>query len=107
MSYQSDLSSTADTLDVREIIERVEELEGEQDAFEQDDEGEPNGKSLADENPDEAAELATLSSLLSDLKGRGGDEQWRGDWYPITLIHEHYFEEAMEEMVKDLSLIHI
>ena len=53
-----------------------------------------------DESED-ANELATLESLLSDLCGNGGDERWEGDWYPVTLIHENYFEESMDEMVAD------
>lgn len=35
------------------------------------------------------------------MKGNGGDEQWEGDWYPVTLIRESYFEDAMDEMIED------
>jgi len=77
---------TADQiLDVRDIIARVEDLrEG------QDDE-------------DERAELAKLEELLASLKGYGGDEKWEGSWYPLTLIRDDYFADAMEELVKDIG----
>lgn len=50
---------------------------------------------------DEIEELQTLENLLEELKGYGGDEQWEGNWYPVTLIRDSYFEEAMDEMVAD------
>ena len=50
---------------------------------------------------DETEELQTLEKLLEELKGYGGDEQWLGDWYPVTLIRDSYFEESMDEMVAD------
>jgi hypothetical protein len=52
---------------------------------------------------DEAEELATLEGLLSELAGYGGDEQWEGDWYPVTLIRDSYFTEAMRELVSDIG----
>ncbi len=90
----ADISSNEDVLDVRDIIARVEELEGEQ---------EDGGEAWAEENQDDAAELATLSSLLSDLKGYGEDEQWRGAWYPITLIRDDYFEDYARDLVQDIG----
>lgn len=33
--------------------------------------------------------------------GYGGDHQWEGDWYPVTLIKESYFEEYMDDMLED------
>lgn len=47
--------------------------------------------------------MAALESLLDDLRGCGGDKQWRADWYPVTLIHEDYFTEAMRELVEDIG----
>lgn len=52
---------------------------------------------------DETAEHATLQELLSELCGNGEDEQWRGDWYPITLIRDSYFEQAMDELLEDIG----
>ena len=93
-------------IDIRDIIDRIEELEGEQESFVI---GAPDGTETpapdqwADENPDDATELATKSSLMSDLAGYGGDEQWRGDWYPITLIPEDEFTDYCKELVEDIG----
>lgn len=77
-----------DIIDVRDIIERIAELEGE-------------CEDLTEWNEENAEELQTLQDLMEDLKGNGGDEQWNGDWYPATLIRESYFEEYMDEMIAD------
>ena len=37
----------------------------------------------------------------SCLKGQGGDEQWRGDWYPVTLIRDDYFAEYAKDLIHD------
>ena len=42
-----------------------------------------------------------LAGLLDALRGNGGDEHWRGDWYPITLIREDYFAEYARDLVDD------
>ena len=44
-----------------------------------------------------------MRDILDDLKGCGGDEQWRGDWYPITLIREDYFTDYCMELVQDIG----
>jgi hypothetical protein len=80
-----EFNNTDDVIDVRDIIERFEELETEQDTLE----GEEKGEFIA------------IAGLLSDLCGNGGDEQWRGDWYPVTLIRDSYFEQAMDELLDD------
>lgn len=76
-----------DIIDVRDIIERYEELEAEPDGL-----------------PD-AEERCALAALLDDLKGNGGDEQWRGDWYPVTLIRESYFTDYTRELCEDCGYI--
>ena len=81
-----------DIIDVRDIIERVEELESLKD----DHESEPDGGHWSDED---AQELQSLIAILEDLKGYGGDEQWRGDWYPVTLIRDSYFTDYAQELV--------
>lgn len=83
-----DISNRADIIDVRDIIERVEELR-DTDPVEREDE--------------EQQELETLEALLLDLKGNGGDEQWEGDWYPITLIKDSYFTEYAKELAEELT----
>lgn len=77
----------ADIIDVRDVIARVEELRESVD-----------GEVVIQ---DEYEELKLLEGLLSDLCGYGGDEQWEGDWHPVTLINEDYFEKAMYELLED------
>jgi hypothetical protein len=50
-------------------------------------------------------ELAQLRALLDELKGYGGDEQWRGDWYPVTLIDDCYFIEYTQDLLADCGTI--
>jgi hypothetical protein len=59
------------------------------------------GADWAADNAAEAAELAQLRALLDELKGYGGDEQWRGDWYPAQLIDDEYFVEYATDLVVD------
>jgi hypothetical protein len=87
-----------DIVDVRDVIARVEHLEDQVAP----DENE-NDKSTLD--PEEEEELRILHNLLDDLKGYGGDEQWRGDWYPITLIRDDYFTCYAEEYADDCGLV--
>ena len=96
----TELDLTADMLDVRDIIARFEELRDERDQSDLDpsEYGGPN-----DDWKDERAELASLEQILDELKGCGGDEQWEGDWYPVTLINESYFESAMNELLEDIG----
>lgn len=112
----------SDIIDVRDIIARVEELREElQDLIAAGTEAETNQaedsteehtddhyeavdtakKELADWKEENSDELQTLENLLSDLCGNGGDEQWEGDWYPVILIKDSYFEESMDEMIAD------
>jgi hypothetical protein len=95
-----DLDLTADYIDVRDIIARVEELREEREQSEIDPAGYGGP---ADTWAEERAELAQLESILDDLKGNGGDEQWEGDWYPVTLIRDSYFNEAMDELLEDIG----
>ena len=85
------LDLNADIIDLRDIIARFEELEKEvENLSEQEDD------SIVDE-------LATLEAILEELKGYGGDEQWRGDWYPVTLIKDDYFVDYCQDLVSDIG----
>lgn len=84
------LDLSADIIDVRDIIARVEELE-------------PDIESIGE--GDIIAEWKVLTAILADLQGMGGDEQWRGHWYPITLIRDSYFRTYAEELADDCGLI--
>lgn len=110
----ANISNSEDVLDVRDIIERVEELNATHDAL-YDAIGEAKGKDKKEaqaaydawvaEEGGEASERATLLTLLEELKGNGGDEQWQGDWYPITLIRDSYFQDYAEELANDIGAI--
>lgn len=94
------ISEYDDVIDVRDVIARVEHLEPLR---------QPGPVDLGDDNEtaqdDLFAELASLESLLSDLEGNGGDEEWRGAWYPITLIRDSYFETYAQELAEDIGAI--
>lgn len=82
-----DTDNSADTLDIRDLIERIEELRGEE---------------TGDLDEDEIAELHALESFVEEMKGYGGDHQWEGDWYPVTLIRDSYWQDYVSEMADDL-----
>jgi len=109
---ETTLDLTADIIDVRDIIDAVERLE-------EDTRGIRSGSPL---NPAQflkkyrefhypglgysdsiLEELAMLTSILNNLCNNGGDEEWRGDWYPLTLIRNSYFVAAMRELVQDIG----
>jgi len=83
----TDLDLNADTIDVRDIIARYEQLQ----------------QSLPISG--DVEEFEQLGDILEELKGQGGDEQWRGDWYPVTLISEVYFIEYAQELCQDIGAI--
>lgn len=86
-----EIDNTSDTLDVRDIIERYEELE---DLLAE--------KDTDDANDEDALEFKKLGEWLKEVEGCGGDEEWRGNWYPITLIHRDYFEDYARELASDV-----
>jgi hypothetical protein len=90
----ADINNMQDILDVRDIIARVEELREEIEAY---------AVKMDDwqQNADNVEELDQLESLLSELAGNGGDEQWEGVWYPVTLIRDSYFTEYAQEEVEE------
>lgn len=90
------LDLSADIIDVRDIIARVEELET---TLSGDD------YHTDAELTDAQNELNALQSILADLQGMGGDEQWRGDWYPITLIRDSHFRDYAEQLADDCGMI--
>lgn len=85
----TDISNTDDIIDVRDIIARVDELTPIDD-----------DQALSEEDK---LELIALENLLEALKGNGADEEWKGDWYPVTLIRDSYFETAMDELIDDIG----
>lgn len=81
-----------DIIDSRDIIARVEEIEEFKES-----------EGLI--SNDDQEELMLLSNFLEELKGNGGDEQWRGDWYPVTLVRDSYFKEYAQELAEDIGAI--
>lgn len=77
-----------DVVDMRDVTERYEELEDAEDLEE-----------------DEIVERDQFEELLNSLKGYGGDHQWRGDWYPGSLIRDSYFQDYAEELADDIGAI--
>jgi len=90
-----EISNTDDVIDVRDVIARVEELE----------ELLPPADESDGTDNEERQELATLMSLLDDLKGNGGDVDWRGDWYPLLLVRDSHFRDFAQQEAEDLGLI--
>ena len=75
-----------DVIDVRDLIARFEEIEESTDE-------------------DEVSEAKTLRALLDDLEGNGGDEEWRGSWYPLLLIAEHNMQAYAQETAEECGMI--
>lgn len=88
----------ADIVDVRDIIAKIEELEGLRSDT-------PDADAVTWEVSEEAKELASLECLMAALKGERGNEQWRGYWYPVPLIHEDYFTAYAKKLVTDCGYL--
>lgn len=83
-----DIDNSEDIIDSRDVIARIEELEAERDAAE--DEGE------APFDEGSAAELAELTELARE------GENASSDWiHGATLIRDSYFEEYARELAED------
>lgn len=89
MTHQ-DLDLAADVIDVRDMIARIEELAN---IIE--------GEGCEDACTEYRAELALLAGLMAEMAGYGSDEQWHGDWYPVTLIRETYFTDYIQELIHE------
>ena len=94
MTHQ-ELDLTADIIDVRDIIARIEELAQDLTTY----------SAEAHAHPELVEEHAALCAIMADLAGAGGDEQWEGDWYPLTLIRESYFKDYAQELAEDIGAV--
>ncbi|KVU68953.1 hypothetical protein BGV52_15330 [Burkholderia ubonensis] len=110
----TDITSYDDIIDVRDITDRVEELRDELTDVKGGESVQAADMDLAEWCKDAAnqeghpfadavAELATLESLLDDIRGYGGDHQWEGAWYPLTLIRDEHFTEYAMELLADIG----
>jgi hypothetical protein len=84
----TEISKFDDLIDIRDVIARVEEL-----------------RDIDQPDVDELRELASLNDFLEECKGNGGDEQWEGDWYPVTCIRDSYFKNYAQELAEDIGSI--
>lgn len=109
----SDITNNDDIIDLRDVIARLEELESEREAF-SDDIAERSAAGASTEEiraelrkwlVDNRDEMDALSGLLDNCRGYGGDHQWRGDWYPVTLINDSYFEDYAQELADDIGAV--
>jgi len=109
-----EITNSDDIIDIRDVIARLEELQDERDSLAADfddavknstsqDEVNEYGDKLAAWDEENGAELKALEALMEECKGNGGNEQWRGDWYPVTLIRETYFKTYAMELADDLG----
>ena len=92
ITADQEITNTEDIIDVRDVIARWEYLETADDVDK-------------DPGSEDQQELGLLTTLLDNLKSNGGDEEWRGEWYPITLIRGTYFEEYAQEFAEDTEAI--
>lgn len=94
------ISNTDDFINVSEITDRIEALEGELQVLVEEDDTTTDG----DTKEEAEEELATLTRWLDECAG-GGDHEWRGTWYYGTLIHESHFEDYARELAEDIGAI--
>lgn len=93
------ISKYTDILDVRDITDRVEDLEHQLDNF-------LEKHNLDDWNgTPEQEELTSLYALLDELKGQGGDLYWRNCWYPSVLVESNHFEAYAQELAEDIGAV--
>jgi hypothetical protein len=93
----NEINNAQDVLDSRDIFKRIEELEDIRDSLLE------NNKLAEWEESDDCIELAQLQDFIDGFRGYGGDEEWRGDWYPVTLINEVHFVDYTQELLEDLG----
>lgn len=99
-----ELNNSDDVIDIRDVIARFEELESEREDLESviaDDESDDAQTALTNWDDEHFGELELLRGLLKDLESYGGDEEWRGNSYPLQLIHPDYFTKYVRELLVD------
>lgn len=80
------IDNTQDIIDVRDVIKEYETSEGFEDY---------RGQIARD----------VLKPLLDELRGKGGDYQWLGDWYPLTLIRDSHFQTYASDYAESIGAI--
>lgn len=117
-----ELVDAAHGFDIRELIERFEELAAERlalvaalDEAREERASNPAGEESALDSvitereaeltawdDDDGEEFAKLKDFLESVVSKGGDHEWRGAWYPVTFIKESNFEDYAEEYASDI-----
>lgn len=85
------ISNTDDVIDSRDVIERIEELEGERADIE-------DIQLLVDWDEENKAELEALKAFADEAEGYS--EDWR---YGATLVRDSYFEDYARELLEDIG----
>lgn len=99
MPTTTTLDLSADIIDTRDIIARFEELESNLEGLTSFEDAQAQGLQ------GDWEEMGVLGTILEELAGMGGDERWRGDWYPLTLIRDSHFRDYAEELADDCGMI--
>jgi hypothetical protein len=89
-----EITNSQDIIDSRDVIARIEYLEGEL----LNEDGELDTDTEDEDYRDMAAELRNLQELQSEAEG------YTSDWqYGSTLIRDSYFTEYTEDLCKDIG----
>ena len=99
---ESTVDLSANVIAVQDIIARVLELRDERDEYNE-EMGSPDAWAWVHDG--EPEELVMLEGILSELAGYGGDEEFDGDWYPVQLVAEGYFQEYTQELAEDCGMV--
>ena len=86
MPMTKTIDNSQDVIDSRDVIERIEELEGDVEA------------ELA--NDDDLAELKALKALAEEAEGYAAD--WK---YGEALIRDSYFKEYAQQLADDIGAV--
>jgi hypothetical protein len=65
----------------------------------------PSGRCPYEYEHEELAELKTLTALLDNLKGYGGDHKWRGNWYPGIMVRDSFFEDYARDFAEGIGAV--
>lgn len=59
----------------------------------------------ADADDETQARCKVIRTVLDELRGYGGDHQWKGDWYPGCLVSDMHFEDYARQLAEDIGAI--
>jgi len=107
MMNRREISNNEDVIDSRDVIARIEELEGERECLVEDlteQANTPDAQSAVDAlsewDEENGAELKALKSLADEAAGYASDWQ-----YGETLIRDSYFEDYAQQLAEDIGAI--